>query len=123
MSITPNVKPVARALLAAVLLSAGVAAVAPSTPVAGAPAPAPPAPAAPPAPRPELDPNTRVAELRGLVGQRDQAVRAAEARRNDVSGRLTEATALEQEANARTDRFGQRAAQAARQYAKSREVL
>jgi hypothetical protein len=122
MSITRNVKRAVRTGLVLVLLWAGVVAVAPTTAVPAAPAP-PGAPAPLPRQRPDLDPGGRVAQLRALVGQRSQTVQAAEARRNNVSGRLVEATMLEQEALARTDRFSQLAARAATRYAKSRARL
>jgi hypothetical protein len=125
MSKTSNVKRATAAAVAAVLLWAGVAVVAPLTAATAEPAPPPAPPAAPvlPLARPDLNPEARVASLDAMVAQRSQTVRNAEARRNDVSGRLLEATTLEQAASARSDKFSQVAARAAKRYAKSRSVM
>jgi hypothetical protein len=125
MSITRNVRRASATVTAAVLLCVAVVVVAPSTPGQAAPAAGPaPAPAPPlPLTRPGYDPAVRVASLNALVAQRSRTVRAAEARRNDIQGRLDEAITLEAAAAARTDKLSQLAVRAARQYEKSRDRL
>lgn len=125
MSKTSIVKRAIAVALAAVLLGAGVAAAPPLTAATAQPAPAPAGstPPASPLAHPDIDPAVRVASLRSMVAQRAQAVLNAEARRNDVSGRLVEATTLQQAASTRSDRFSQVAALAAKRYAKSRDLM
>jgi hypothetical protein len=123
MSITSDVKRATAAGLAAVLLSTAVVVVAPLSGADAAPAPVPPPPGAPPSPlaRPDIDPAARVATLSGIVAQRSATLRNAEARRNDVAGRLTEATTLEAAASARSDEFSRKARSAAKRYARSKD--
>jgi len=120
MSIICSVARPRRALLALVL------AVVVGAPVVAATAPAPAVAqtARPAAPAPTVaDPAARVAALGAVVDQRAAAWSRAQARRDDLSRRLTTARQQADAAQAQTDALGQAAAAAAARYEQARAAL